>query len=221
MNKPIPSFTWLQRVIQLIPIRFRIAGFLFLLALIGVSIWRLTESIPTSNPIETKLDQNQRLEQSRFVTQAKLEKVMVPERRKIRQNADQLTQITQSISNQAEYLKRIGQHIDGIQVDLKSLREWLGELEHARTKKAVQIAHVNQRRPKVRSRQKTVPFQLVTIDHWGDEPNAVIRANGRLYPLETGSGIHGWTVEKINAQTETVSLRHSSGRKMQLTSVGE
>ena len=71
-------------------------------------------------------------------------------------------------------------------------------------------------RRKSKSRGGRLPFQLVSIDHWNQKAQAVIRANGKLYMLGQGDGTLDWTVQTINAENRTVMLRHVRGRKAML-----
>jgi len=133
---------------------------------------------------------------------------------------------TTAMENRVQRVDEAG--LDQQSEDLELLKtEWVNLkpqlMELIKDKKAreaviaskLQAAKIKPRR-RSKSRSRRLPFELVSIDHWNEQVQAVIRANGQLYMLGQGDGLLDWTVQTIDAKNHRVMLRHARGRKATL-----
>ena len=66
-------------------------------------------------------------------------------------------------------------------------------------------------------RKLTVPFDLVSIDQWGDQMYAVLRHSGQWYEKTIGHALADWRIVSINRETQTLTAISQQGRTQTLS----
>ncbi|MGH8549963.1 MAG: hypothetical protein ACREEM_01120 [Blastocatellia bacterium] len=133
------------------------------------------------------------------------------------ESAEKITGLIDIVSSHAESIAALRQTLESQRGELDSLRQWIAELERSN---AAKIASAKPQQPvPVKGNSaaappltRQAPFELVSIDHWNGEANAVIRAKGRLHTLKLGARLQEWTVAGIDATTLEVTFRNGLGQ---------
>lgn len=159
------------------------------------------------------------------ITVDQVDEKLMAVRTELQRNTEKIACLSETVSSDAELIATLRNTLESQRSELDSLRQQMAERDRQKVEEkvttqastAVQTTPVKQTRHKSAPRLRPVPFQLVTIDHWNNVPNAVIRANGRLHTLEQGSSWQDWTVDKIDVRAGEVTLRNSLGQTAKIT----
>ena len=77
-------------------------------------------------------------------------------------------------------------------------------------------AESTKKKPVKRYKKIHPPFTLVSIDQWGSELYAVVRAQGQLHELTLGQTINGWSVDSFDRTRHVVSFKNKAGTHREL-----
>ncbi len=130
--------------------------------------------------------------------------------------ADQTSQTAAWQSQQTELLHTLQQQ----------LTEQAGKLEHLAG--LLQANTVTKAKPVKRSTSKSanhrkrrvkvkVPFDLISIDQWGDQTYAVLRHNGQWYEKTSGQTLLDWYIVSIDQDAQTLSVKNPQGHEQNLS----
>lgn len=129
---------------------------------------------------------------------------------------DQMSRSEVWQSQQTELLRTLQHQLAEQTAKLEQLAELLNQNTPAKAKPVkrtpTKSAHHRKRRGKL-----TVPFDLVSIDQWGDQAFAVLRQNGEWYEKATGQTILDWRIVSINRETQTLTVKNPQGQTQTLS----
>jgi len=133
-----------------------------------------------------------------------------------------INQLNQQISQLTQQFDTDQKRQDEVVLSLKQQLETMNQALIALKKQVESRPKPTQRIAKKRAIKKyrkpvTVPFSLVSIDHWGDRVYAVIRFQGHLIDVSEGQQLAGWTVTAINPDLGKVFIKGSHGRIKKLS----
>lgn len=158
------------------------------------------------------------------LTPEKLETALKKERHRIKTNADEIAQLGAQVSISGKDVAALREASQKTRAELEFLRQKIDALKNAQAqrvaakkKKVVRTSRRKKRQHPPINPQASILFDVAAIDNWGGVPQAVIRANGRLYTLDPGSNLLGWTVESIDGRAGSVTLRGRQGQHAKLT----
>jgi hypothetical protein len=123
--------------------------------------------------------------------------------------ADQLRHQQEGHSQQAIQLA-------ALQQQLTAQASQLAQLEDLLKKTAAKAKPHIPPKPKAIGNRKepatvAVPFQLVSIDQWGETHVAVLRQGGQLHEKTTGQTLQDWQLIAINPVEQTLSVKSPAG----------
>jgi len=103
-----------------------------------------------------------------------------------------------------------------LQQQLTAQASQLAQLESLLNKTAAKAKPHTPPKPKASGIRKepatvAVPFQLVSIDQWGETHVAVLRQGGQLHEKTTGQTLQDWQFIAINPVEQTLSVKSPAG----------
>lgn len=103
-----------------------------------------------------------------------------------------------------------------LQQQLTAQASQLAQLESLLKKTAAKAKPHIPPKPKASGNRKepatvAVPFQLVSIDQWGETHVAVLRQGGQLHEKTTGQTLQDWQLIAINPVEQTLSVKSPAG----------
>jgi hypothetical protein len=130
--------------------------------------------------------------------------------------ADQTSRSEVWQSEQAELLRTLQHQLTAQSAKLEQLAALLNQSTPAKAKPVKRTpskaAHRRKRRGKL-----TVPFDLVSIDQWGDQIYAVLRHSGQWDEKATGQTLADWRIVSINRDTQTLTVKKPQGQTQTLS----
>ncbi|MCD2452856.1 hypothetical protein GO003_020950 [Methylicorpusculum oleiharenae] len=123
--------------------------------------------------------------------------------------ADQLRHQQEGHSQQATQLA-------ALQQQLTAQASQLAQLDRLLNETAAKAKPHTPPKPKASGIRKepatvAVPFQLVSIDQWGETHVAVLRQGGQLHEKTTGQTLQDWQLIAINPVEQTLSVKSPAG----------
>jgi hypothetical protein len=103
-----------------------------------------------------------------------------------------------------------------LQQQLTAQASQLAQLDRLLNKTAAKAKPHTPPKPKASGNRKepatvAVPFQLVSIDQWGETHIAVLRQGGQLHEKTTGQTLQDWQLIAINPVEQTLSVKSPAG----------
>lgn len=130
--------------------------------------------------------------------------------------ADQISQYEAWQSQQTDLMRTVQQQLTAQTTKLEHLEALLKQNTVAKTKPVKRpkskSAHHQKRRVKLK-----VPFDLVSIDQWGDQAYAVLRHNGQWLEKTSGQTLLDWHIDSINRDSQTLTVKNPQGHSQTLS----
>ena len=141
----------------------------------------------------------------------------------------QLSALTKLLENQQQQNETHRQALDAqfnaLQENLTALKNQLPKLVTPKPSAKVTQQTDNKKSTKSSKtqaaalKQKSIkpPFQLVSLDSWGDITYPVVRYQGKLHSLKAGHTLANWQFDSIDPSGDGVFVLDSTGKKALLT----
>lgn len=124
-----------------------------------------------------------------------------------------LTQTEHALDDRQQQVEQtltdLQQRIAAQALQIEQLQSGLEALNKARQRR--RVVHRRPAKP-----VPPPPFTLVSIDQWGHDVYAIVRANGKLAELMPGQTFDGWRFDAIDRQAGTVTLTSAAGAHRKL-----
>lgn len=130
--------------------------------------------------------------------------------------ADQISQSEAWQSQQTNLMRTVQQQLTAQTNNLEQLEALLKQNTVAKTKPVKRPKSKSAKHQKRRVKLK-VPFDVVSIDQWGDQMYAVLRHNGQWHEKTSGQTLLDWHIDSINRDTQTLTVKNSQGHSQTLS----
>lgn len=130
--------------------------------------------------------------------------------------ADQISQSEAWQSQQTDLMRTVQQQLTAQTTKLEQLEALLKQNTVAKTKPVKRPKSKSAKHQKRRVKLK-VPFDVVSIDQWGDQAYAVLRHNGQWFEKTSGQTLLDWHIDSINRDTQTLKVKNSQGHSQTLS----
>ncbi|MCK9609219.1 MAG: hypothetical protein M0R33_22515 [Methylomonas sp.] len=130
--------------------------------------------------------------------------------------ADQISQYEAWQSQQTDLMRTVQQQLTAQTTKLEHLEALLKQNTVAKTKPVKRPKSKSAKHQKRRVKLK-VPFDLVSIDQWGDQAYAVLRHNGQWFEKTTGQTLLDWHIDSINRDSQTLTVKNPQGHSQTLS----
>ncbi|MDD2761503.1 MAG: hypothetical protein PHH11_14585 [Methylomonas sp.] len=127
----------------------------------------------------------------------------------------QMTQSEVWQGQQTELLRTLQSQLAEQTSKLEQLTELVNQNTPAKAKPVKRTSSKSAHHKK--RRKLTVPFDLVSIDQWGDQRYAVLRHSGQWYEKTIGQALADWRIVSINRETQTLTVKSPQGRTQTLS----
>jgi hypothetical protein len=130
--------------------------------------------------------------------------------------ADQMSQSKTWQNQQTDLMRTLQEQLSAQSTKLEQLAGLLKQNTVAKAKpvKRSKLKSANTRKSRVKL---PVPFELVSIDQWGDQAYAVLRHTGQMYEKTTGQTLSDWRIDAINRDALTVLVKNPQGHSQTLS----
>ncbi|OAI15616.1 hypothetical protein A1359_09390 [Methylomonas lenta] len=130
--------------------------------------------------------------------------------------ADQISQSEAWQSQQTDLMRTVQQQLTAQTTKLEQLEAQLKQNTVAKTKPVKRPNSKSAKHQKRRVKLK-VPFDLVSIDQWGDQAYPVLRHNGQWHEKTSGQSLLEWRIDSINRDTQTLTVKNPQGHSQTLS----
>lgn len=130
--------------------------------------------------------------------------------------ADQISQSEAWQSQQTDLMRTVQQQLTAQTNKLEQLEALLKQNTVAKAKPVKRPKSKSAKHQKRRVKLK-VPFDVVSIDQWGDQAYAVLRHNGQWFEKTSGQTLLDWHIVSIQRDTQTLTLKNPQGYSQTLS----